>query len=222
MGKGIFNGYTGIIVVVNVLAFLIYAILSYIYGPLTIAHLLAIQPFMVLSGRYLWTFFTSMFLHASIGHLIANMFSLIFIGGFVEKLIGKKRFLYLYFVGGIIASLFFVILAGYFGNSEIGARFFGTPLSMAVGASGAIFALGGLLAVLIPKMKVLVFFIIPTQMWIAMIGLTFVMWLFSASLDLPIGNTAHIGGLLVGVAYGVYLKIRYPRKTKMISQYFGG
>jgi membrane associated rhomboid family serine protease len=60
------------------------------------------------------------------------------------------------------------------------------------------------------------------QMWMAMVGLTFFMWLFSASLELPIGNTAHLGGLLLGVAYGIYLKVKYPRKTQMISRYFGG
>jgi membrane associated rhomboid family serine protease len=150
------------------------------------------------------------------------MISLIFIGGFVEKIIGKKRFLYIYFIGGFVASLFFVILAGFFGNSDLGARLFGDPLSLAVGASGAIFAIGGLLAVLTPKMKVLAFFIIPMPMWIAMIFLTFVMWLFSASLDLPIGNTAHLGGLIAGVVYGIYLRYRYPNKTQMISKYFGG
>ncbi len=222
MGKGIFNGYTGIIVAINVVAFLIYVILSYIYGPLAVAQFLALKPFMILQGKYLWTFVTSMFLHANISHLIANMVSLIFMGSFIEKLIGKKRFLYVYFIGGFIASIFFVVLAGYFGTTELGARLFGTPTSLAVGASGAIFALGGLLAVLIPRMKVLVFFIIPTQMWIAMAGLTFVMWFFSATLSLPVGNTAHLGGLLVGIAYGSYLKVKYPKKTKMISQYFGG
>jgi uncharacterized protein len=222
MRRGIFNGYTGIIVAINVIAFIVYLILAYIYDYVPVTHFLALQPFMILQGRYFWTFITSMFLHAGVGHLIANMISLVFIGGFIEKLIGKKRFLYLYFIGGFVASLFFVILAGYFGTSELGVRFFGSPNSLAVGASGAIFALGGLLAVLIPRMKVLVFFIIPMQMWIAMIGLTFFMWLFSASLALPIGNTAHLGGLIVGVIYGVYLKIKYPRKTQMISRYFGG
>jgi membrane associated rhomboid family serine protease len=222
MNQKIFNGYTGIIVTVNVIAFIAYLIFAYIYNPIPAAHLLALQPYMIFQGRQLWTFVTSMFLHANLGHLIANMISLVFIGGFVEKLIGKRRFLYLYFLGGLVASLSFVFFAGYLGNTEWGARLFGDPLSLAVGASGAIFALGGLLAVLIPKMKVLVFFIIPTQMWIAMIGLTFVMWFFSASLSLHIGNTAHLGGLIVGVIYGVYLKIKYPRKTKMISRYFGG
>lgn len=222
MRRGIFNSYTGIIVVINIVAFLAYIIFAYIYGPLTINYLLALQPFMILQGKHLWTFITSMFLHAGVWHLAANMISLIFIGGFVEKIIGKKRFLYLYFIGGIIASLFFVVFAGVLGSTSMGARLFGDPMSLAVGASGAIFALGGLLAVLTPKMKVLAFFIIPLPMWAAMIFLTFVMWLFSASLYLPVGNTAHFGGLLVGVVYGIYLRYKYPKKTSMISQYFGG
>lgn len=222
MRRGIFNSYTGIIVAVNIIAFLVFLILAYFYGPIRIAHILALQPFMILQGRYLWTFITSMFIHANIWHLAANMISLIFIGGFVEKIIGKKRFLYLYFIGGLVASLFFVSLAGFFGSTALGERLFGNPLSLAVGASGAIFALGGLLAVLTPRMKVLAFFVIPLPMWAAMVFLTFVMWLFSASLSLHIGNTAHFGGLIVGAIWGVYLRYKYPKKTRMISQYFGG
>lgn len=213
--------YTGIIIVLNVFIFFAYLIFSYIYGSSSVEYL-ALQPESILSGKYLWTFITSMFLHAGIGHLFANMISLTFIGGFVEKLLGKKRFLYLYFLGGIIAALFFVFLAGIFGGTELGARLFGSPSTFAVGASGAIFALGGLLAVLTPKMKVLAFFIIPMPMWVAMIFLTFIMWIFSASLSLPIGNTAHLGGLVAGVIYGFYLRKKYPKKTKMISRYFGG
>jgi membrane associated rhomboid family serine protease len=220
MRKGMFVGYTGIIVLINAFVFLAYLFASYFFNP-EIIKFLAIQPAKILSGQMLWTPLSSMFTHVEAWHLFANMISLIFIGGFVEKIIGKKRFIWLYFVGGIIASMFFVLLAGLWGDTTWGARMFGSPLSFAVGASGAIFALGGLLAVLTPKMKVLVFFIIPVPMWIAMAILTFVMWLFSFSLSLPIGNTAHLGGLIVGIVYGIYLKYKYPKKTKMISRYFG-
>ena len=97
----------------------------------------------------------------------------------------------------------------------------GTDLNVyAVGASGAIFALGGLLAVLTPRLPVLVFFIIPMPMWAAMGFLMFGLWALSFGLGLPIGNTAHFGGLIVGLGYGFYLKRRYPRKTAMIGKYF--
>lgn len=210
---------SGIIIIINVVIFFIYAIVHYIYGDSILSYL-ALQPASILLGKNLWTLITSMFLHASIGHLFANMVSLIFLGGFTERLIGKKRFLSLYFLGGLSASFFFIILAGLFGTSELGARLFGSPYTFAVGASGAIFALGGLLAVLIPKMKVLVFFIIPMPMWVAMGFFTFIMWIFSVTLYLPIGNTAHLGGLVAGIAYGFYIRKKYPRKTRLIAKYF--
>jgi membrane associated rhomboid family serine protease len=135
-------------------------------------------------------------------------------------LIGKKRFLWLYLIAGIFAGLLFVVLAGFFGNSDFGAKLFGSPLTYAVGASGAIFALAGLLAVLTPRLNFLLFFIIPLPAWIAVILAMVIMWVASASLGLPIGNTAHLGGLLIGLGYGFYLKRKYPRKTAMISRYF--
>jgi len=218
--KGILSSYTGILVIINVIVFLAALFLEY-NNPNFIKHL-ALQPSEILNGKSLWTFATSMFMHAGLGHLFANMISLIFIGGLVEKILGKRRFLALYLIGGFVASLFFIALAGFFGTTDLGARFFGSPLTYAVGASGAIFALGGLLAVITPRLRVLAFFVIPMPMWFAMVIFTFVIWLLSASLSLPIGNTAHLGGLIVGVIYGFYLKHKYPKKTEMIARYFGG
>jgi len=39
-------------------------------------------------------------------------------------------------------------------------------------------------------------------------------------IDLPIGNMAHLGGLILGLVYGLYLKKRYPNKTQILSQMF--
>ena len=100
------------------------------------------------------------------------------------------------------------------------AQIFGNPIAFAVGASGALFALGGLLAVLTPKLKVLAFFIIPMPMWFAMIFLLGILWILTFTAGLPIGNAAHLGGALVGIGYGFYLRNKYKRKTKMISKYF--
>jgi len=58
------------------------------------------------------------------------------------------------------------------------------------------------------------------QMWMAIFGLLVVFWILSFSFGLPIGNTAHLGGLLIGVSYGYFLKKKYPKKTEMISKYF--
>ena len=207
----IFATYTGWIILINVIAFIGFLILANFVGEQTAVDWVAIQPANFLSGVFVWTLITSMFMHANLTHLFVNMLSLMFIGSFVERLVGKKRFLWVYFGGGLIAGLFFVLVAWLTG-SDLNVY--------AVGASGAIFALGGLLAVLTPRLPVLVFFIIPMPMWMAMIFLMVILWVLSLSMGLPIGNTAHLGGLLVGLGYGFYLKKKYPRKTAMISRYF--
>jgi membrane associated rhomboid family serine protease len=174
---------------------------------------LAIQPASILQGQYLWTIITSMFMHASIMHIFVNMLSLMFIGSFAEKLIGRKRFTLFYLISGIIASLFFVFLSFLFFKQDLNA--------MAVGASGAIFAIAGLLAVLTPKIKVYIMFIpIPMPLWIAVIIMLAALWIISILAGIPIGNTAHLGGLLTGVAYGFYLRKKHKKKVAMLDRYF--
>ncbi len=203
--------YTSIIIFVNVVAFIAFIILMNLVGEMRMISWVALMPSTIVAGQALWTFVTSIFMHAGFAHLFVNMISLMFIGNFVEKLIGKKRFVSLYFAGGLFAGLFFVLIA----------MATGTDLNVyAVGASGAIFALGGLLAILTPRLPVLVFFIIPMPMWAAMGFLMFGIWALSAGFGLPIGNMAHLGGLIVGLGYGFFLRRKYPRKTKMISKYF--
>ena len=170
----------------------------------------ALKPSNILQGKMLWTIFTSMFMHGSVAHLFVNMLSLFFIGNFVERLIGRKRFLIFYILAGLVAAIFFVLLAFVF-SSEMN--------SYAVGASGAIFALGALLMILVPRLPVLVFFVLPMPLWLGMLVLLFGIWILSYFAGLPIGNTAHLGGFLIGLAYGIWLRIKYKKKVRMLSYY---
>jgi membrane associated rhomboid family serine protease len=77
-----------------------------------------------------------------------------------------------------------------------------------------------LLTILIPKMKVLVFFVIPMRMWMAMVFFLVFFWFLSAYAGLPIGNSAHFGGFVTGLMYGIYLKQKFPNKTEMIKRHF--
>ena len=71
-----------------------------------------------------------------------------------------------------------------------------------------------------PKLPVYILFIpIPVPMWLASILILVIMWLFSAVAGLPIGNTAHLGGLIFGVAYGSYLKMRYKRRIYLLNRF---
>ncbi len=114
---------------------------------------LALTPSLAIGNSYFWTFFSHMFLHANFIHLFVNMFSLWFIGIVAERILGRKRFVSLYIIGGIIAGIIAALSAFYFGQG-IGANIFGTPSTPMVGASGAIFAIAGVLAALIPYSRV--------------------------------------------------------------------
>jgi uncharacterized protein len=207
---------TNWLIFVNVIVFVVLNIF-YVLNQNSIAYF-ALQPNFILQGKYLWTFFTSMFSHFAFWHLFANMVTLMFLGGFVEKIIGKKRYIWFYLISGIIASVFFIFLSYFFGNTELGERIFGSPAIFALGASGAIFGLAGLITMLLPKLKVLVFFIIPMPMWAAMVFFLGVFWVLSAFYGLPIGNSAHFGGFICGLVYGGYLRKKYRRKVARLNQ----
>jgi membrane associated rhomboid family serine protease len=174
---------------------------------------IAIRPSNILDGKYLWTFLTSMFMHGGFFHLFANMLSLFFVGSLVEKILGPKRYLYFYLGSGLFAGLFFVL------SSLIFTTDFN---SYAVGASGALFGIVGLLVVLTPDLPVYAMFIpIPIKMKYAGPGILVVLWFISVTANVGIGNTAHLGGLIAGLIYGIYLKYKFPNKTKKINHMFG-
>jgi len=146
-----------------------------------------------------WTLLTSMFMHADITHILFNMLSLYFIGRFLCQLVGDKWFFVVYFAGGIIGGFFFILIHPFL-----------HPLGKydpVIGASGAIFAVGGALAVLVPNVKVILFPIpAPVPLWTAIIG-TFLLLTLIAFVS-NIAWEAHLGGLLLGLAVGYYLRRR--------------
>ena len=230
-----------------------------------------LSPEKILQGEALWTLVTHVFFHADFLHLFVNMFSLLFIGSVCETIIGKKRFIGFYLVAGITGGVFF-ILSAYFGSVTGYTNVFGNLALAGVGASGALFGLLGILAVIIPKKKVyliagpliliilqvmlpqfisgtllniinilisLLLFImifslfvpssslrkfsVPIEMpiWFAPIAAIVPLVLITIfGVALPIGNSAHFGGLVAGLIYGAYLRFNYPRKVEMIGRVF--
>jgi len=143
-----------------------------------------------------WTIVTNLFMHGSIWHILFNMITLYFFGTFLIRLVGTRDFFIIYFLGGIAGNIVFMLFA-YF-------NFLTSPYSIVIGASGAIFALGGALAVLTPRLRVFVFPIpVPMPLWVAVIG-GFVILGF-------VGGVAwqgHLGGLVFGLLAGLVLRRR--------------
>mgnify|MGYP001562928866 FL=1 len=149
-------------------------------------------------------------MHGNFFHLFANMFSLLFIGSLIERILGKKRYLWFYLIAGLFGGLLYILFESFFPSN--------LP---AVGASGAIFGVAGLMVILTPNLPLYIMFIpIPIKAKYAIPGLLIVLWLISITGTISIGNTAHLGGLIVGLIYGIYLKNKYKNKTRIISRYF--
>ena len=118
------------------------------------------------------------------------MITLYFFGSFVLNLMSWQKAALIYFGGGILGNIFFLLLA--------------SPYTLAVGASGAIFALGGVLVALRPRTEVYVFPIpAPIPLWIAVLGGFALLFLFPG-----VAWQAHLGGLVFGLVVGYFLKNR--------------
>ena len=208
-----------ILILITVLLFFVFSLLLK-FNVLTIDSI-AIKPANILEGKYFWTFLTSIFMHGGFFHLFVNMFSLFFIGTLLQKILGQKRYLYFYLISGLFAGLFFVGLTFLTKDFSWADSLVGSVDSFAVGASGALFGLIGLMMFLTPNLPVYIMFIpIPIKMKYAAPGMLIVLWLISVAGNIPIGNTAHLGGLIAGLIYGIYLRNRYKNKVRAINKFF--
>ena len=130
-----------------------------------------------------WRLVTYQFLHGGVMHLLMNTFALLYIGMFLEPLMGKLRFASAYLMTGIFAGLVSIAVH---------------PASVGVGASGAIFGMYGVFLALLTTrhikktlrktmLRSILFFVVLNLMY---------------GLQGNTDNAAHIGGLLSGLFIG--------------------
>lgn len=156
-------------------------ILQLLFGDFMLANFALIQD---LVAEKPWMVVTAIFMHGGIAHFLINMFVLAMFGSLVEKIVGKQRFLYLYFGAGILANL-------------ISLPFY----EAALGASGAIMAIMGCIGVLRPKMIIYVYFL-PMPMWVAVILYAIIDLVGAINPVGNVGNIAHLAGLGAGLIFG--------------------
>lgn len=195
---------TNIIIGINVLVYLIAALLSITqYGGLgslgdinvnVLVNLGAQVNALVAQGEW-WRIFTAMFLHLNILHIGLNMLSLFFIGTAIEVFYGKWRYLTIYLLSGIIGGIVSYFLEG--------------PDFVAVGASGAIFGVFGALGVfyLVNRRALGRYGTGAITNWVFWLGLNLVFGFSNPS----IGIVDHIGGLIAGMIIALILIPRMNR-----------
>jgi len=149
--------------------------------------LLILNPTLVMERP--WTLVTHLFLHGSFEHFFINMLVFFFFAPVLERKIGSSKFLLIFFLAGIFAGIGWSL----------------TSVSPAVGASGALMGIFATLAVLMPRMRVYVFFLVPLEIWVVVILFALYDFFMIGSGDM-IAHTAHLSGLFFGLLAGMWLK----------------
>lgn len=129
---------------------------------------------------------SSGFLHADIGHLFFNMFTLYMFAPVVSNYFGNASFFLIY-----IGSLFFgSLLTLVMHKNDYGYR--------AIGASGAVTGIIYSAILIQPDMMLGLFYVIPIPAYLFGIGyLLYSIYGIKAKID-HIGHTAHFGGAIGG------------------------
>jgi len=164
-----------------------------------------------------WQLVTYMFIHGSWTHILFNMFALFSFGPILEYAIGPKRFFNLYFICGIGAALFQMLVQAYevhaltggftvfphfaitdpLVSDQLKAIYFG-PV---VGASGAVYGLLVAFAMLYPNLELMMLFIpvpIKAKYLIPCFIVLEIYLGFKQFGGDNVAHFAHLGGALLG------------------------
>lgn len=222
-----------------------FANLTPVVKNLLIINLICFLPFIVLSDEgyqrsvvynfglfyfnsphfRVWQILTYMFLHGGWAHILFNMFALFSFGPILEYAIGPKRFFNLYFICGIGAGLFQMLVQSIEVHSVIGSFTWNGDLqgldqlgydklmaiyqAPVVGASGAIFGLLVAFGMLYPDLELMIMFIpVPVKAkYIIPVYIVLEIILgFGQFAGDNVAHFAHLGGALLG-----FILVKYWR-----------
>ena len=193
---------TFIVIGLNVVIYIVLNMFLLQNGIDVISHLDNSWMAVKLNGEY-YRVFTSMFLHADIDHLLNNMFILFIIGKKYEEIEGKIRFVLVYFLGGILASIASLSYNMFMGNEIV-----------SLGASGAIFALIGASVATVVKCRDKLRTVSKRQM------ILFALFsLYAGFRSTSTDNIAHLGGFVAGFLIGLVISEKSGKQEGICNEY---
>jgi len=162
-----------------------------------------------LASFQIWRLLTYGFCHDpnNLMHILFNMFIFWMFGRMVEGIYGSREFLMFYLTGILISGIANVAVSAIAGTSQI-------PV---LGASGGVNAVVILTAMHFPRMTVLLFFIIPVQLWIVAIAYVAIDTFGLIQGGGNIAHAAHLGG----AAFGYFYYRRQWRISPLFSRLSG-
>ncbi len=144
----------------------------------------------VMHGQ-VWRLITAQYLHADLWHVLINMLVLHFLGRSLERMWSTRKFLVIYTLCGLFGNIFYTLLA---------AKGVIPGWMPAVGASGCIYGLLGIIAVLFPHATVYIYFLFPIKIRTAALifGGIAVLSILTKGRNFG-GEACHLAGLVFGV-----------------------
>jgi membrane associated rhomboid family serine protease len=155
-----------------------------------------------------WQILSYSFLHGEgLAHIAFNMYALYVFGGMTERVLGPRRFVWLYFASVLTAGVVQLFVVSAMSEQGIGPT---------VGASGGVFGVMLAFAVLFPHSRLMLLFPpIPLKAWVLVAGYA-VIELTSGVMrsNSGVAHFAHLGGMLgaaiVMFAIGWRKKVQPP------------
>lgn len=161
-----------------------------------------------------WQLLTYMFIHANFAHLFFNMWGLLMFGMVLEREIGTKKFLTLYFVSGFMAlGLHFgvqylqILYYTSAGASQAAVDILRTPT---LGASGSIYGVQVAFAMLYPNLPLTLIFppVTLKAKWMMLIFIGIELLTGITGTMEGVAHFAHLGGALAGCLLILWWKFR--------------
>lgn len=184
------------LIVVNLAFFLVTALQSRSAMDLSKSELYlrgGLIPAEVASGEY-WRLLTAGFLHGNLVHLATNMLSLYWLGIPLERILGRGRMLTIY-----LLSLL---------GSSVSVLLFSAPVSLTIGASGAVYGLMGALLATFRRLKLDL-----RPLFVVLALNVFITFTYPG-----LSWQGHLGGFVVGAIVGAAM-VFAPRQSRAAWQW---
>lgn len=164
-------------------------------------------------NHYFWQVVSYMFVHGDISHLFFNMLALLIFGTAIERSVGSKEFLLMYFVIGVGSGLF--SLGAYYGFGRFlmvnGVRPWTFYISL-IGASGAVYGLLFAYAVIFPRSVIFIWGLIPVPAPLMVLGYAVIEFVSQFVGSSNVAHMTHLAGFAFAWLYFVIRMGVHPIK----------
>ncbi|MCE2881458.1 MAG: rhomboid family intramembrane serine protease [Planctomycetaceae bacterium] len=186
--------------------------------------LIGYTPSGSMTGGELWRFVGYGFLHVSVVHLAFNMVGLLVFGPWVERRLGRRRYLAFFMFCVVIGALSFLLLNG-LGlawlemtdkNFFFPGLLFNDPHTPLIGASAGVYGTILAAAWLHPDEEIMAMFVLPVRLrYFAIVLIIASVWTLLKNGQNAGGEAAHLGGGLAG-----WLIVQRPRLLEDFFDFF--